>query len=54
MFHGTGQVLMVMIVYSMASMINYLPIMLITGVVCGMLTAYLGSVVLSKMNKIMI
>ena len=37
MFHGTGQVLMVMIAYSNPSMINYLPIMLVTGLICGML-----------------
>ena len=54
MFHGVGQIVMVMIIYSMPSMINYLPILLVTGVICGSLTAFLGSLVLSRMDKILV
>lgn len=54
MFHGVGQIIMVMILYSMPSMINYLPILLVTGLVSGPLTAFLGSIVLARMDRILV
>jgi len=50
-FHGVGQILMVMILYSSYNLILYLPILMFSGVISGALTALVTSLVLSKLNK---
>ena len=50
-FHGVGQILMVMILYSSYNLILYLPILMFSGVISGALTALVTSLVLTKLNK---
>jgi len=50
-FHGVGQILMVMIIYSSYNLILYLPILMFSGLISGALTALVTSLVLSKLNK---
>lgn len=52
MFHQVGQILYVMMLYSLISMINYLPVLLISGSISGLLVAFLSSKVLAMLNKI--
>lgn len=54
MFHGVGQIIMIIILYSLPSMINYLPVLLITGVIGGILTAFISAMALKKLDKLMI
>lgn len=50
-FHGVGQILMVMIIYSSYNLILYLPILMFSGLISGALTALVTSLVLTKINK---
>lgn len=50
-FHGVGQMIVVMIIYNSYGLIMYLPVLMITGVVTGMLTSFASSLVLSKLDK---
>lgn len=50
-FHGIGQMIVVMIIYHSQGLILYLPILMLTGLITGVLTAFASSLVLSKLNK---
>lgn len=50
-FHGIGQILVVMLIYDSAGLILYLPILMLSGVISGTLTALVTSLVLSKLDK---
>ena len=52
MFHQVGQIAMVMIIYQLPSMINYLPILLVTGCVSGFLVAFISKKILQLLNRI--
>mgnify|MGYP003295666032 CR=1 FL=1 len=51
--HGVGQIIMVMIIYQMPQMINYLPILVISGIISGNVLALLSSELLKRLDKIM-
>lgn len=48
-FHSLGQIIVISFIYSSQYMINYLPILLISSIASGFLTAYLASALLKKM-----
>ena len=50
-FHGLGQIFMVMIIYQTPNLVMYLPILMISGIITGILTAAVCSLVLSKVDK---
>ncbi len=49
--HGIGQILAVMVIYSSPGLILYLPVLILTGVISGLLTAMVTSLVLLKLDK---
>jgi heptaprenyl diphosphate synthase len=51
MFHGVGQILMVSYLYNSIFMINYLPVLLITGMMAGLVVAYLSKEVLLRVQR---
>ena len=50
--HGVGQIIMVMIIYQMPKMINYLPILVISGIISGNILALLSSELLKRLDRI--
>lgn len=50
-FHGLGQVIVVSIIYNTIQMFNYLIILTISGIVSGILMAYVTQLVISKLPK---
>ena len=52
MFHQVGQIIMVMIIYELPEFINYLPVLLISAIVSGLLVAFVSSKVLSMLNRV--
>jgi heptaprenyl diphosphate synthase len=53
-FHSLGQIITVMIIYQAAGMINYLPVLLITSSISGIITAIIGANVLKRLDKVII
>lgn len=51
--HGVGQIIMVTIIYSLPEMINYLPILIISGIISGAVLALLCSELLKRLDKIL-
>ena len=51
--HGVGQIIMVIFIYSLPEMINYLPILIISGIISGNVLALLCSELLKKLDKVM-
>jgi len=51
--HGVGQIIMVTIIYNLPEMINYLPILIFSGVISGCVLALLCSELLKRLDKIM-
>ena len=51
--HGIGQIIMVIIIYSLPEMINYLPILMISGIISGCFLALLSSELLKRLNRIL-
>lgn len=51
--HGVGQIIMVVFIYSLPEMINYLPILIISGIISGNVLALLCSELLKKLDKVM-
>lgn len=51
--HGIGQIIMVVFIYSLPEMINYLPILIISGIISGNVLALLCSELLKKLDKVM-
>lgn len=52
LFHQVGQIIMVMILYQLPEMINYLPVLLITGGISGALVGFISSKVLGLLSRI--
>ena len=52
MFLQVGQIIMVMIIYELPEFINYLPVLLISAIVSGLLVAFVSSKVLSMLNRV--
>lgn len=50
-FHGIGQIIAVIFIYSSVGLLLYLPILMLSGVVTGALTASVTSLVLTKFDK---
>ena len=51
--HGVGQIVMVAFIYSLAGMFNYLPILIVSGLISGCILAMLCSELLKRLEKIM-
>lgn len=51
--HGIGQIIMVVFIYSLPEMINYLPILIVSGIISGNVLALLCSELLKKLDKVM-
>ena len=51
-FHGIGQVIMVSILYESLLMLNYLPILSVTGIVSGLLIAIITKEVLRRIDAV--
>ena len=51
--HGVGQIIMVMAIYSLPEMINYLPILMVSGLISGNVLALLCSELFKKLDKVM-
>lgn len=52
LFHQVGQIIMVIILYQLPEMINYLPVLLITGGISGALVGFISSKVLGLLSRI--
>ena len=52
LFHQVGQIIMVIILYQLPEMINYLPVLLITGGISGALVGFISSRVLALLSRI--
>lgn len=52
LFHQVGQIIMVIIIYQLPEMINYLPVLLITGGGSGALVAFITSRILKLLSRI--
>ena len=50
-FHGVGQIVVVMIYYNTTGIVLYLPILMITGIITGLLTSGVTALILSKVNS---
>ena len=50
--HQVGQIIMVIILYQLPEMINYLPVLLITGGISGALVGFISSKVLGLLSRI--
>ena len=51
LFHQVGQIIVVILLYQLPAMINYLPVLLFTGAASGALVALICSKVLAILNK---
>ena len=52
LFHQVGQLIMIMILYESVSIINYLPVLLVTGAISGVLVALISERVLRLLSRI--
>ena len=50
-FHGIGQIIVVLIIYNSYGLVIYLPVMMLTGVITGYLTSFASALVLSKLDS---
>lgn len=50
-FHGVGQIVAVTLIYSSTGLLLYLPILMLSGIITGALTASVTSLVLAKFDK---
>jgi heptaprenyl diphosphate synthase len=53
-FHGVGQILMVSVLYQSIYMLNYLPVLWVSGLTAGLLVAKISQQVLIRMQRIRI
>jgi len=51
-FHGIGQVIMVSILYESMLMLNYLPILSVTGIISGLMIAVITKEVLRRIDAV--
>ncbi|MGA0875873.1 MAG: Gx transporter family protein [Bacilli bacterium] len=49
--HGVGQILMVMVLYQSVFMLNYLPVLIVSGFLAGLLVASVSQQVLLRLEK---
>ena len=49
-FHGVGQMIVVLFIYDTYGLVLYFPILMISGIVTGCLTAFVTSLILSKVD----
>ncbi|MGA0097207.1 MAG: Gx transporter family protein [Bacilli bacterium] len=49
--HGVGQILMVMVLYQSVFMLNYLPVLIVSGLMAGLLVASVSQQVLLRLEK---
>jgi heptaprenyl diphosphate synthase len=49
--HGVGQILMVMFLYQSVFMLNYLPVLIVSGLMAGLLVASVSQQVLLRLEK---
>jgi heptaprenyl diphosphate synthase len=49
--HGVGQILMVMFLYQSVFMLNYLPLLIVSGLMAGLLVASVSQQVLLRLEK---
>jgi heptaprenyl diphosphate synthase len=49
--HGLGQILMVMVLYQSVFMLNYLPVLIVSGLMAGLLVASVSQQVLLRLEK---
>jgi len=52
-FHQVGQIIVCILLYSQISFINYLPILLASGIISGVLVAFISYFTLTKLDKIL-
>lgn len=52
LFHQVGQIIMVIVIYELPEFINYLPILLISGAISGVLVAFVSQRVLYLLNRV--
>ncbi len=51
-FHQFGQIIMIIFIYKMLAMINYLPFLMCCGFISGILVAIISKTVIVQLNKI--
>ncbi len=51
-FHGIGQIIMACVLYSSIYMLSYLPILLLSGLISGLVIAFLSSIIITRISKI--
>jgi heptaprenyl diphosphate synthase len=49
--HGVGQIIMVTYLYQTPYMVNYLPLLIFTGMIAGLLVAYISREVLIRLKE---
>ena len=50
-FHNIGQILMAMVMLSTDSLLYYLPVLMVTGIVSGVLIGILGAMITKRLKK---
>lgn len=50
-FHGIGQIIVVTLIYDSPGLVLYLPILMLSGVISGCLTAFITSLILLKLDR---
>ncbi|HHU28957.1 TPA: Gx transporter family protein [bacterium] len=53
-FHSLGQILTVMAIYEAIGMINYMPVLLLSSSISGVITARISASVLKRLDKVTI
>lgn len=51
-FHNVGQIIVAMLILETSSLIYYLPVLMITGIVAGVLIGILGGMVTKRIQKV--
>ena len=52
LFHQVGQIIMISLFYSNPGMVLYLPILMVTGAISGLLVAFVTTKILLLLNKV--
>lgn len=52
-FHNVGQILLAMWVLETESLIYYLPVLMISGIIAGVMIGILGALITKRLNKIL-
>ena len=54
LFHSIGQIIVVLFIYSIPHLINYLPLILISSIISSIIVALLSSILLKRTSKIIL